>query len=167
MNPDDLNLIENSLSAAAAEVRDTMLGGGLPPAPAPGSTPDAEGASGVASGGGGGGEPAGLTGRIRVAGDLCFRVELTLCRERAAALAAGLLGVPVAPEDPMVDDAFGEFANLVVGSAKAKLAGHDCSLSLPEVSPAGGAPASPGPLRRLPATDGLGPLRIDVYAAAA
>lgn len=144
MNPEHLDLIEEKLRASATLVRDTMLGGGI--------------ASSEANAG------SFTVGRIHVEGDLAFTVELSMPDADAALIASALLGMAVSAEDPLVADAFGEFTNLVVGSAKSSLEGHACTLSVPEVGHASAAGKS---LRILRPGGGLSPLQIDIHAPAA
>lgn len=140
MNAEQLNLIESELRSSVTLVCDTMLGGGIE-------------TTGAAS------SPR-TVGRIHVTGDLAFTVELSMPDPDAALIASALLGMPVGDDEALVTDAFGEFTNLVVGSAKSKLTGHDCNLSVPEVSHTLCEGQS---LRKLDASSSLSLLQIDIH----
>ena len=74
-----------------------------------------------------------ITAMVGLAGQICGLVSLRCDREMAAHIAAKMLGDDASPSPEDVQDAFGEICNMVAGNFKNKVAGNNCTLSLPTV----------------------------------
>ena len=74
-----------------------------------------------------------MTAMVGLAGQIRGLVSVRCNHEMAAHIAAKMLGDDTAPPPEDVQDAFGEVCNMVAGNFKNKVAGKNCTLSLPTV----------------------------------
>ena len=74
-----------------------------------------------------------VSGIISLSGRAAGTVVLSLSRQTALAVAEGMLGEPAKEINANVTDAVGELANMVAGSAKAKLEAWQLKISIPTV----------------------------------
>ncbi len=109
-----------------------------------------------------------VRGTISIAGDFEAEATIHLPQVTAVNLVAAFLGGPVEADDAAFDDAVGELANMVIGSAKSRLEGLACSISCPRVvhqqMPA--APITRDPDFWLPLSGPSGDFAIEVQLAA-
>ena len=157
MNQETLNMLTDTLGKAVSEVCCMMLGENV-------TVGDARLESG---------RPPILgsivRGTISISGDVSGEATIHLPTPTAVNLVSAFVGMPIEAEDEAFEDAIGELANMVVGSAKAHFEGMSCSISCPQVVHL--TEMSPDVLKRtpelwLPVTGQSGDFAIEVMLAA-
>jgi len=78
-------------------------------------------------------EPSDLVGIIGLSGTAQCTVAIRLPLPTALAIVGKMVGAKLESDDSAISDGVGELVNIIAGNAKAKLAGHSLSLSLPTV----------------------------------
>ena len=156
MNDETLNMLTETLGTAVTEVCGMMLGEEVTvgSACARAGRPHAAG-------------PV-VRGSIEISGDFVGSATIHLPERTAVNLVSAFVGMPIGAEDEAFEDAIGELANMVVGSAKAHFEGMACSISCPSVTHL--ARVDPDPIRNpdlwLPVSGPSGPFAIEVMLAA-
>jgi chemotaxis protein CheX len=79
-------------------------------------------------------QPA-ITAMVGLAGQVCGVMSIRCSVQAATRMAARMLGTEPAPDNPDIQDAFGEICNMIAGNFKNKIAGlgDNCMLSVPTV----------------------------------
>jgi chemotaxis protein CheX len=110
------------------------------------------------------GAPFDISGIVGYSGDITGNVVLSFSREAGIGLVNKFAGCEIDPDSTDFADGIGEFANWVVGAAKAKFNG-DISMSTPAVIIGNGhqlAKLSDVPCIGLPCRCEFGPFALDV-----